>query len=263
VIAVLSSSPPRVMVAAISGATSGIGRATAEILVQAGFQVIAVGRRPDRLAELEAALGQGRALVHSFAADVTAPGVVRELFAFSEERLGVHPDVFILCAGRGLPGSLLTSDESKWDQLIQVNQLAAMRQLRDCAELFRSRAATAGAPVPGVRDIVVLGSTVGRQLSPGNPVYGATKFALHSLVESLRQEVCSAGIRVTLIEPGFVRTEFQQTAAYDMERFDALEEEVGPFLQAHDVARAIEFVIRQPPHVHIDDLRIRPTRQRA
>ncbi|ATS51818.2 SDR family NAD(P)-dependent oxidoreductase [Xanthomonas citri pv. phaseoli var. fuscans] len=114
-----------------------------------------------------------------------------------------------------------------------------------------------------MQDIVVIGSTVGRTLSAGNPVYGATKFALHSLVESLRQELASSLIRVTLIEPGFVRSGFQQSAGYDMNAFDTLERDLGPFLSAEDVARSIRFVLDQPPHVHIDDIRLRPTRQRV
>jgi NADP-dependent 3-hydroxy acid dehydrogenase YdfG len=135
-----------------------------------------------------------------------------------------------------------------------------MDQLRESAELLLE--AQSGRSRNG-GDIVVIGSTIGRQVSSVNPVYGATKFAVHSLVEALRQEICGSNIRVTLIEPGFVRTEFQASAGYDLQWFDRLESESGPFLDAQDIARTIAFVVNQPRHVHLDDIRIRPTRQRV
>jgi NADP-dependent 3-hydroxy acid dehydrogenase YdfG len=128
-----------------------------------------------------------------------------------------------------------------------------------CASLF-VRNSTNNAQV---QDIVVIGSTVGRQVSAFNPVYGATKFALHSLVEGLRQEICEHNIRVSLIEPGFVISEFQESAGYDMQWFRQLEQESDPFLTPEDVARAVNSIASQPAHVHIDDIRLRPTRQRV
>jgi NADP-dependent 3-hydroxy acid dehydrogenase YdfG len=107
----------------------------------------------------------------------------------------------------------------------------------------------------------VIGSTVGREVSARNPVYGSTKFALHSLVESLRRAVSASGVRVTLIEPGFVRSGFQDSAGYDREWFADVERASGPLLVPDDVARVVRFVVEQPPHVHVDDIRLRPTRQ--
>ena len=102
-------------------------------------------------------------------------------------------------AGRGLPGTVLGSDPARWEEMLSANYLAVLRQLRACAERFVALAKGDGGRQ--ARDIVVLGSTVGRQVSAANPVYGSTKFALHSLVEALRQEVCGYGVRVSLIEP--------------------------------------------------------------
>ncbi|ACC76556.1 SDR family oxidoreductase [Paraburkholderia caribensis] len=246
-------------IVAISGGTSGIGRSLAESAIERGSRVVVSGRRGDR--------------IHAFCETHSTPvpracGVVSDasdsdhanrIFDESQRTFGATPTAYVLCAGRGLSGTITTSDETQWEELLRVNLLGAMRQLRACAERFNPSAKTS----TQVRDIVVIGSTVGRVISAANPVYGATKFALHSLVESLRQEMSSRNTRVTLIEPGFVKTEFQTRAGYDMERFSQMEQEQGPFLAAVDVVEAIWFVLERPPHVHIDDIRIRPTRQRV
>ncbi|WAH66457.1 SDR family oxidoreductase [Xanthomonas hortorum] len=246
------------MTAAVSGGTSGIGRAIAQNLAQSGIQVAISGRNQDSLEQICAASQQPGGII-GVAADVRDVTHVEQLWRASEHNFGEPPSAFVLCAGRGLPGSLLTSDQAQWEELIAINVLGAMQQLRAVAKAFSERERSSDT----VQDIVVIGSTVGRTLSAGNPVYGATKFALHSLVESLRQELASSLIRVTLIEPGFVRSGFQQSAGYDMNAFDTLERDLGPFLSAEDVARSISFVLDQPPHVHIDDIRLRPTRQRV
>lgn len=249
-------------VAAIMGATSGIGRATASILAGAGFRVIANGRREQPLRELQKELNGKEHLAEYFVGDATLGETVRNLVARSEQAFHVRPDAFVLCAGHGLPGTLLGSDESKWAALLEANVLGVMRQLRECARCLVEERMNDRAAFPA-RDIVVIGSTVGRQVSAANPVYGSTKFAVHSLVESMRQELCGHGIRVTLIEPGFVRTSFQEVAGYDMNWVSSLERELGPFLEAEDVGRVIAFVLNQPPQVHLDDVRMRPTRQKV
>lgn len=242
----------------VSGGTSGIGRAVALDLAQAGVHVAISGRDKSRLEEVCNAAPHPGDII-GLAADAREPTHVEQLWQASERAFGSLPSAFVLCAGRGLPGSLLTSDHQQWDELLTVNLLAAMQQLRAAATALRNQ----GGDGETVRDIVVIGSTVGRVLSAGNPVYGATKFALHSLVESLRQELASQLIRVTLVEPGFVRSGFQESAGYDMQAFNQLERDQGPFLSASDVARCIRFVLEQPPHVHVDDIRLRPTRQKV
>jgi NADP-dependent 3-hydroxy acid dehydrogenase YdfG len=238
--------------ALVTGATSGIGRAACAELSDLGYRVFATGRRHDALSELET---RGHA-AGTFAGDATDARFPKEVFA-AADTVG-NPSIVVISAGIGLPGTLMESDQTKWADLLDINLLAPMRLMRLAAERFVREAERDG---EAARDIVVIGSTVGRNVSAANPVYGATKFALHSLAESLRREVCSSGIRVSLIEPGFVRTGFQSAAEYDMAWFNAQEEVSGPFLRAEDVARAIVFIVGQPPHVHIDDVRIRPTRQ--
>jgi NADP-dependent 3-hydroxy acid dehydrogenase YdfG len=102
---------------------------------------------------------------------------------------------------------------------------------------------------------------VGRHISPFSAVYGASKFAVHSLAEGLRREVGPKGIRVSLVEPGLVISGFQDGAGYNDEMVQNLKNKFGPLLYGEDVASAINFIVSQPPHVHISDIMIRPTRQ--
>ncbi|MFF2043742.1 SDR family oxidoreductase [Kitasatospora sp. NPDC058170] len=259
-------------IAVVTGASSGIGRAVTRHLARRGVHVVAAGRNAERLAELaepagesgelgeSGAPGDGPGRIVPFAGDITAPGHTEELLAAAEREWG-PADIFVASAGLGLPGTVLGSDPSRWEELVQANYLAVLRQLRACAAEFVKQAEADGGA--RVRDLVVIGSTVGRQVSAANPVYGSTKFAVHSLVEALRQEVCTHNIRVTLVEPGFVRSGFQAAAGYDAAWFEAIAEENGPLLTPEDVADVIGFAIGRPKHVHLDDIRLRPTRQRA
>ena len=248
-------------IVAITGATSGIGEAVLKCFAMQRIPVFFSGRRAERVAELEREFNATEPAVHGYVGDVQNEGHVTDLFNIAKGKCDRIPNTFVLCAGHGLPGTLLGSDPAKWKALLEVNYLAVLYQLKECAAAFvleadKDRCST-------VRDIVIIGSTIGRTVSPFNPIYGSTKFALHSLAEGLRQEVCAKNIRVSLIEPGFVRTEFQATAGYDLEWFDSLEKDMGPFLAPMDIARSVDFIVHQPMHVHIDDIRIRPTRQKA
>ena len=110
-------------------------------------------------------------------------------------------------------------------------------------------------------DIIILGSVVGRHISPFSAVYGATKFAVHGLAEGLRREVGTKGVRVSLVEPGIVISGFQDVAGYGDEQVKRFNEAFSPLLYGEDVANAIHFIVSQPPHVHMSDIMIRPTRQ--
>ncbi|WNV87132.1 SDR family oxidoreductase [Umezawaea sp. Da 62-37] len=247
-------------IAVVTGASSGIGRAVAHHLADQGARVVAAGRRAEPLAELAEGLRGAPGQVVPAVGDIAHIGHTEELLATAEREWG-PADVFVAAAGQGLPGTVLGSDPERWERLVEVNYLAMLRQLRVVGAEFRKRAEADGGAL--ARDVVVIGSTVGRQVSAANPVYGSTKFAVHSLVEALRQEVCVHNIRVTLIEPGFVRSGFQEAAGYDPAWFEKVAADNGPLLVPEDVADVVGYVIGRPKHVHLDDIRLRPTRQKA
>jgi NADP-dependent 3-hydroxy acid dehydrogenase YdfG len=110
-------------------------------------------------------------------------------------------------------------------------------------------------------DIVALSSVAGLNISPFSAFYGSTKFALGAIAEGLRREICRHRVRVTVIRPAIVLSEFQAVAGYNEENFGASVKRYGELLAPDDVARAITFIVGEPPHVHINELTIRPVGQ--
>lgn len=243
-------------IAVVTGATSGIGEATARKFVEAGFGVIGNGRSGDKLAALEAEIGPAFRGVTGDAADVE---VVERLFASADEQFGAAPDVVVVNAGRGLGGSVSNADLPQFDDVLRINVSGALALMKSAAQ--RMAAAQESVFPEAAADIVVIGSVVGRHISPFSAVYGASKAAVHSLTEGLRREVGPKGVRVTLVEPGAVLSGFQAVAGYSDEMVEGFKEKFGPVLTGEDVADAIHHVVTQPPHVHICDLVVRPTRQ--
>ncbi len=243
-------------IAVVTGATSGIGEATARKFVEAGFGVIGNGRSGDKLAALEAEIGPAFRGVTGDAADVE---VVDRLFASANEQFGTAPDVVVVNARRGLGGSVSNADLPQFDDVLRINVSGALALMKSAAQAMVA-AQEKGFP-DSAADIVVIGSVVGRHISPFSAVYGASKAAVHSLTEGLRREVGPKGVRVTLVEPGAVLSGFQAVAGYSDEMVEGFKEKFGPVLTGEDVADAIHHVVTQPPHVHICDLVVRPTRQ--
>ncbi len=247
----------------VTGASAGIGEAILRSLVAAGCGVVANARRESRLAELAAEIGPR---VASAAGDCADDAVITRMLDTARDAFGGRSkdaDLIVVNAGRGLNGSVMTSDTSQWEEMIRTNLLGAAKLIR--AAGHRMLKATEGLAGPALvgspRDIIVIGSTVGRHVSPFSSMYGSTKFGLHGLVEGARRELGPKGIRVTLIEPGFVESEFQGVAGYDPKWVAEVFARIGPVLQPDDVARLVTFVASQPPQVHVNDIMIRPTRQ--
>lgn len=249
-------------IAVVTGASAGIGEAVAIDLAAQGARVVANARRAERLQSLCDRLGRDCAV--GVAGDAAEEPVIDRMLDTARERFGGEADLVVANAGRGLAGSVVTSDEAQWEEMVRTNLLGAARLMRRAA----ARMIEAGPdPQHGEgwlrrpRDIVVLGSTVGRHISPFSSMYGGTKFAVNSLAEAQRRELAPRGIRVSLVEPGIVRSEFQQVAGYDPDGFGELMQRYSPVLEPADVARAITFIAAQPAHVHLNDVVIRGTRQ--
>lgn len=243
-------------IAVVTGTTSGIGEATAKRFVDAGFGVVGNGRSADKLAALEKEIG---AAFCGVAGDAAEEGVVERLFAAAGDRFGREPDIVVVNAGRGLGGPVTGADLAQFDDVLRINVSGALALMKSAAQ--RMAAAQEGVFPEGAADIVVIGSVVGRHISPFSAVYGASKAAVHSLAEGLRREVSPKGVRVTLVEPGAVLSGFQASAGYSDETVQGFKDKFGPVLTGEDVADAIHHVVTRPPHVHLSDVVVRPTRQ--
>jgi NADP-dependent 3-hydroxy acid dehydrogenase YdfG len=243
-------------IAIVTGVTSGIGEATARKFIASGYGVVGNARTAEKLRALERELGTAFCGV---AGDATDSALLERLFASAIERFGRAADIVVANAGRGLGGSVKDADLSKFEDMLKLNvtgtltllQKAARKMADEQKPNYPERAA----------DIVIIGSVVGRHISPFSAVYGATKFAVHALAEGLRREVGPKGIRVSVVEPGIVISGFQDAAGYSDDMVHTFEDRFGPLLHGADVANAIHYIVTQPPHVHISDIMVRPTRQ--
>lgn len=243
-------------IAVISGATSGIGEAIVRRFMAAGYQVVGNGRNGAKLEALGRELGGHFTGV---AGDVTDGEIQEALFRCAQDRFGQEPDIVVVNAGRGLGGSVLDVAVPDFENVLKVNvtgafgllQKAAKRMVKMQRDAFPESAA----------DVVVIGSVVGRHISPFSAVYGASKFALHALTEALRREVGPQGVRVTLVEPAVVLTGFQEGAGYSEDLVQGFKDRFGPLPESEDVADLIQHIVSLPAHIHLSDVVVRPTRQ--
>jgi NADP-dependent 3-hydroxy acid dehydrogenase YdfG len=243
--------------ALVTGASSGIGEATARALAGHGAAVAVAARRGDRLDALVAAIEAdgGRAL--AIETDITD----REQAIAAVERtvaeLG-RLDVLINNAGVMLLGPAVDAPIEEWDRMVALN-LNGLLYVAHAATPHLLRAAEDGPR--RVADLVNVSSVAGRRATSGSGVYNATKFAVNAFTEALRQEVTERHVRVSVIEPGAVDTELR-THLRDEVREQAERTFAGiERLAADDVADAIAYIVTRPWHVAINEVLIRPTEQ--
>jgi NADP-dependent 3-hydroxy acid dehydrogenase YdfG len=229
--------------AIVTGASSGIGEATARALAAAGFEVVAAARRLERCEQLAEEIG-GRAI----RLDVTDPDSVRGLGA-------AFPDAAVLINNAG--GALglepvAEAEEENWRQMYESNVMGVMRVTRALLPAMKQS---------GNGHVVIVGSVAGVEVYPGGGGYTAAKHAAHAVTQTLRLELLGEPVRVSEVAPGLVETEFS------LVRFDGDESRAAKVyeglkpLSAKDVADAIAYVVTRPPHVDVDYVSIKPTAQ--
>jgi NADP-dependent 3-hydroxy acid dehydrogenase YdfG len=239
-------------VALVTGASSGIGEATAAALSEAGAAVAIGARRRDRLDGLAARLSDAGGEVVTLDLDVTDEASCREAVARTRTELG-GLDVLVNNAGVMLLGTIVGADPEDWRRMLDTNVLGLM---------YTTHAAIDGMLEQGSGDIVNISSTAGRTARAGAGVYNASKWAVNAFSESLRQEVTARGVRISLVEPGAVETELRVHITQPEVKTAALAHAEGMrSLQPEDVARAIVYVVTQPPHVAVNEVLVRPTDQ--
>ncbi|MCF6745725.1 SDR family oxidoreductase [Blastococcus sp. KM273128] len=232
--------------AVVTGASSGIGAATARRLAAEGFDVVVGARRLDRLEELAAAIG-GRALP----LDLTDPGSVAA-FTAALDRV----DVLVNNAGGAFDTNpVAEADLDSWARTYEVNVLGTVRLTKALLPKLRDS---------GAGDVLFVGSTAGLISYEGGASYTAAKHGVHTLAETLRLELCGQPVRVIEIAPGMVKTEeFSLNRTGSQERADAVYRGVREPLVAEDVADCIAWALTRPHHVNVDLLVVRPRAQAA
>ena len=221
----------------ITGASTGIGAATARLMRESGWRVVLAARSLERLQALEQELGGGE---HALAVrcDVTEWGEQQRLVELALERFGAI-DAAFANAGFGAPRGFLNDSPEHWREMILTNVYGAALTIR--------------ATIPALRErrghLLLTSSVAGRRVLPGS-LYSCTKHAVTAMGEAARQELDGSGVRVTLIEPGMTDTPF-----FDERPRDALRDE--------DVARGVLYALSQPGRVDVSEILIRPTAQRG
>ena len=242
-------------VAVVTGASSGIGRATAQHLAELGMKVILLARRLDRLEKLCEEINQKKGRAYAYQLDLRYTKDIEKLFPYILEKYG---PIRVLVNNAGLGhASLLTSGLTEdWRETLEVNVLAPSVCTREAIQQMRENGDWG--------QVIHISSMSAHRVPQGSGMYSASKFALRSLTEGLRKELRELGsaIRIGSISPGFVETEF---AAHFHRSTDKATEIYNQYkvLSADDVAKSLLYLLTQPAHVQVHDLLIRPTFQES
>jgi len=238
-------------VVAITGASSGIGAATARRLARRGAAVVLGARRTDRLEELAAELRTAGARVAVVTVDVTRAEDLERLVATAVERFG-RLDVLVASAGIGPISRLDQRRTADWDAMIDVNVRGVLHGIDAALPVFERQ---------GRGHFVTIVSTAGIKITPTMAVYAGTKNAVRTILEGLRQESTDGTLKTTAISPGYVRTEFGDSITDPEVRTQVASGMEAFALDPDAVAGAVEFAVDQPWEVEIGELSIRPTVQ--
>jgi NADP-dependent 3-hydroxy acid dehydrogenase YdfG len=240
-------------VAAITGASSGIGAATARALAAAGASVALGARRGDRLDELATRIEAdgGRAL--ALAGDVSEERHAKAFVEGAHEHFG-RLDILVNNAGVMLLGPVTGANTEDWRRMVDINVYGL---------LYCTHAALPLMGAGGGGHIVNVSSVAGRIATLGSAVYNLTKWGVTGFSEALRQEALHAKVRVTCVEPGYVDTELQGHNEIEVvkEGMDKMRQKIGKVLEAEDIANAIVYAVSQPEHVSINEVLVRPSGQ--
>lgn len=237
-------------VMAITGASSGIGEATALLLAERGARLVLGARRSDRLADLVARIeAAGGEAVH-IRTDVTRREDLHALVALASERFG-RLDVLVNNAGTGPISPLDDLRVDEWDEMVDVNIKGVLHGIGAALPVFRTQHAG---------HFITTASTAAFRIVPGMAIYAGTKFAVRAICEGLRQEAGDA-LRVTTISPGIVQTAFAEASTNQEVRARTSEMRDRIAISPDAIARAIAFAIEQPADVDVNEIVVRPTAQ--
>jgi NADP-dependent 3-hydroxy acid dehydrogenase YdfG len=240
-------------VVAITGASSGIGEATAEALAAAGAHVALGARRADRIQALAERIESAGGRAAAIEADVSDEAQARTFVERAHSELGgLHG--LVNNAGVMLLGPVEGAETEDWRRMVGVNMMGLLYCTHAALPLMREA---------GAGHIVNVSSVAGRVAAAGAAVYNFTKFGVTGFSEALRQEALHSGVRVTCVEPGFVETELQEhnKSALVRQAMEKSRERIGQVLTAADIADAVAYAMSRPQHVNIDEVLVRPTGQ--
>jgi NADP-dependent 3-hydroxy acid dehydrogenase YdfG len=240
-------------VVAITGASSGIGEATALACARAGASVSLAARRTDRIEALASRIGEEGGKALAMTADVSEEAQAGEFVARTRSELG-RLDALVNNAGMMLLGPVEGAPTEEWRQMIAVNVFGVLYCTHAALPIMREQ---------GSGHILTVSSVAGRVARAGSAVYNLTKWGVGAFSEGLRQELAPHGIRVTLIEPGAVATEL--TSHNRPEIQEQIEQRFGNIerLGAEDIADTILYALSRPPNVAVNELLVRPANQQG
>ena len=238
-------------VAIVTGASSGIGEATAEALAAEGASVVVAARREDRLQDLVGRIEGNGGKVLSVACDVTNEEQAHALIERAEGEFG-RVDILVNNAGVMLLSRIDKGLSDQWRQMFDVNVLGLLYATDATIRVMKRQ---------GSGHIVNISSVAGRKVRATGGVYSGTKWAVNAISEALRLELQEDGIRITIVEPGAVKTELTEHIT-DEDALDAMSGLLSlDILKSEDIANSIVYAVTQPENVSVNEVLIRPTQQ--